>query len=288
MKLLYPFAKRFIAGPDLETALFAIRKIVQSGYFASIDILGENVSSRLQAQNATNEYLQLFTTLNELNHPFDISVKLSQLGLDLDQDICQKNLELLVNSSGPHTIRIDMEDSFHTQSTLEVCAAVHQNHPKLGQAIQAYLFRSEKDILRCIDEGISVRLCKGAYKEPSHIAIQSMDEVRKRYLKLVYPLLKDGHQTAIATHDENLLVEILKFIESEKIHSDSFYFEMLYGVRRDLQKILQRKGFRVRIYVPYGKAWLPYTLRRLSEKKENLYFVITHLFRETLGLQKLH
>ena len=164
---------------------------------------------------------------------------------------------------------------------------MHRTHPHLGQAIQAYLFRSKNDVRRCIENGISLRLCKGAYKEPTDIAWQSMDEIRANFLKLACQLLKEGHQPAIATHDENLLVKLLDFIAQEKIEPESFYFEMLYGVRRDLQTILKDKGYRVRIYVPYGKAWLPYTLRRLVEKKENLLFVITHLFRETLGLRKL-
>ncbi len=288
MKLLYPFAKRFIAGPDLKTALPSIRKITEAGYFASIDILGESVTTWQQAEVAKIEYLELFKSLESLNHSFDFSIKLSQLGLDIDKEFCIQNLQDLTNAMGDNTIRLDMEGSLHTQNTLDICEVVHRCHPRLGQAIQAYLFRSEEDVRRCIESEISVRLCKGAYKEPANIAIQPMTEIRKNFMKLATLLLKEGHQTAIATHDENLLVELLKFIAKEKIPAESFYFEMLYGVRRDLQKILQQKGFRVRIYVPYGKAWLPYTLRRLTEKKENLLFVITHLFRETLGLQKLN
>lgn len=288
MKILYPFAKRFIAGPDLKTALPAVYKIMDSGYFTSIDILGESVTTRQQAEAAKIEYLKLFESLDNLNHTFDFSIKLSQLGLDIDRDFCIENLQHLANAIGKNTIRLDMEDSLHTQSTLEICEQLHRTHPNLGQAIQAYMFRSEEDVRKCIENKISVRLCKGAYKEPADIAIQSMIEIRKNFLKLSYQLLKEGHQTAIATHDERLLVELLSFISREKIEAESFYFEMLYGVRRDLQKILQQKGFRVRIYVPYGQAWLPYTLRRLAEKKENLIFVITHLFREAFGLRKLH
>ncbi len=287
MKLLYPFAKRFIAGPDLKTALPSIHKIKESGYFSSIDILGESVTTRKQAQVAKIEYLKLFESLDSINHSFDFSIKLSQLGLNIDRSFCIENLQQLAQAMGNHTIRLDMEGSAHTQSTLEICEQVHRTHPHLGQAIQAYLFRSEDDISRCIENKISIRLCKGAYKEPGNIALQPMDEIRKNFLKLAYRLLKEGHQPAIATHDENLLVTLLDFISQEKIAPESFYFEMLYGIRRDLQKILKDKGYRVRIYIPYGKAWLPYTLRRLVEKKENLLFVITHLFRETLGLRKL-
>ena len=234
------------------------------------------------------EYLKLFESLDSINHSFDFSIKLSQLGLGIDREFCAENLRQLAEAMGNHTIRLDMEGSAYTQGTLEICEAVHRTHPHIGQAIQAYLFRSKNDVRHCIENKISVRLCKGAYKEPSDIALQSMDEIRTNFLELAYQLLKEGHQPAIATHDESLLVKLLDFITQEKIAPESFYFEMLYGVRRDLQKILKEKGYRVRVYIPYGKAWLPYTLRRLVEKKENLLFVITHLFRETLGLRKLH
>lgn len=287
MKLLYPFAKRFIAGPDLITALPAIRGIEKSGFFSSIDILGEGVSNRTQVEAAKIEYLKLFESLSSINHSFDFSIKLSQLGLDIDKDYCTENLKQLARSLGNHTLRLDMEDSTHTQDTLDICEGVHKSYPHLGQAIQAYLYRSENDVHHCIDNRISIRLCKGAYNEPPDVALQSMDKIRKNFYKLACQLLKEGYQPAIATHDENLLVEILKFISREKVDPKSFYFEMLYGIRRDLQKVLKGKGFRVRIYVPYGKAWLPYTLRRLAEKKENLRFVITNLFRETFGLRKL-
>lgn len=287
MKLLYPFAKRFIAGPDLTTALPAIQRIRESGYFASIDILGESVVTRSQAETAKIEYLKLFESLGSINHSFEFSIKLTQLGLDIDRDFCTENLKQLARAIGHHTIRLDMEDSSHTQDTLEICDKVHSTHPQIGQAIQAYLFRSANDIRHCIDNGISIRLCKGAYKEPPEVALQSMDKIRANFFNLACQMLKEGIQPAIATHDENLLVELIKFIVLEKIDPNSFYFEMLYGIRRDLQKALKEKGYRVRIYIPYGKAWLPYTLRRLAEKKENLLFVFTHLFRETFGLRKL-
>jgi proline dehydrogenase len=288
MRLLYPFAKRFIAGPDLKTAIPSIRKINDSGYFSSIDILGESVTTCQQAEEAKFEYLKLFESLDSIHHSFDFSIKLSQLGLDINKEFCSENLMQLAQALGNNTMRLDMEDSTHTQRTLDICEAVHRTQPNIGQAIQAYLFRSEQDVRNCIEKGISLRLCKGAYKETSDIAYQSMDQIRSIFLKLAFQILKEGKQPAIATHDENLLVKLLDFITKEKIEPESFYFEMLYGVRRDLQKILKDKGYRVRVYIPFGKAWLPYTLRRLVEKKENLLFVITHLFRETLGLRKLH
>lgn len=230
MKLLYPFAKRFIAGPDLRTALPAIHSVKESGYYSSIDILGESVTTRPQAEAAKTEYLKLFESLCSINHSFDFSIKLSQLGLDIDRSFCTENLKQLARAMGQHTIRIDMEGSAHTQNTLEICEKVHKTYPHIGQAIQAYLFRSENDVRRCIDNGISIRLCKGAYKESPEVALQSMDKIRASFFKLACQLLKDGYQPAIATHDENLLVELLDFIRHEKIDPESFYFEMLYGV----------------------------------------------------------
>ena len=217
MKFLYPFAKRFIAGPDLKTAIPAIRKIQESGYFTSIDILGESVSTRQQAEDAKIEYLKLCESLDSIDHSFDFSIKLSQLGLDIDRKFCTDNIKQLAQAMGNHTIRLDMEGSAHTQHTLENCEEVHRTHPHIGQAIQAYLLRSEDDVRRFIENGISLRLCKGAYKEPTDIAWQSMDEIRAKFLKLACQLLKEGHQPAIATHDENLLVKLLDFIAKKSL-----------------------------------------------------------------------
>jgi len=181
-----------------------------------------------------------------------------------------------------------MEGSGYTQSTIDLCVELHKTHKNLGQAVQAYLFRTANDVDRLIENGISVRLCKGAYKESPKIAWSSMDDIRSNFLKLARKLLSEGFLPAIATHDEYLLAEILDFTARKNIDPKSFYFEMLYGVRRDLHKVLLDKGYQVRIYVPYGKSWLPYTLRRLTEKKENILFVMRHLFREAFGIRKLH
>ena len=164
---------------------------------------------------------------------------------------------------------------------------MHKDNQNLGQAVQAYLYRTKNDVDELIRNGISVRICKGAYKEPASVAYQSMDDIRENYRALAFKLLKEGNKPAIATHDEYLIGEVINFTTKEKIDKGSFYFEMLYGVGRDLQKTLLQKGYQVRIYVPFGKSWLPYTLRRLSERKENVLFVLRHLFRETFGLRKI-
>ena len=288
MRLLYPFAKRFIAGEDLSTALKSIHVLESSGYLSTVDILGEHIHRKEQAERAQKAYLDLVREINNGPSPIDLSVKVTQMGLDIDREICWRNISELLAAASRHTVRLDMEGSGYTQSTIDLCVALHRPHKNLGQAVQAYLFRTANDVDRLIENGISVRLCKGAYKESPKIAWSAMDDIRANFLKLAKKLLTEGFLPAIATHDEYLLAEILDFTARKNIDPKSFYFEMLYGVRRDLHKVLLDKGYQVRIYVPYGKSWLPYTLRRLMEKKENILFVMRHLFREAFGMRKLH
>ncbi len=288
MRLLYPFAKRFIAGEDLSTALKSIHVLESSGYLSTVDILGEHIHRKEQAERAQKAYLDLVREIDNGPSPVDLSVKVTQMGLDIDREICRRNISELLAAASRHTVRLDMEGSGYTQSTIDLCVALHRPHKNLGQAVQAYLFRTANDVDRLIESGISVRLCKGAYKESPKIAWSAMDDIRANFLKLAKKLLTEGFLPAIATHDEYLLAEILDFTARKNIDPKSFYFEMLYGVRRDLHKVLLDKGYQVRIYVPYGKSWLPYTLRRLTEKKENILFVMRHLFREAFGIRKLH
>ncbi|MCH8209181.1 MAG: proline dehydrogenase family protein [Nitrospinae bacterium] len=286
MRILYPFAKRFIAGEDRQTAVRNIKALEEKGYLATVDILGEHVQTEGHAESAKNEYLKLLDEGAILNYPLDLSVKVSQMGLDISEDICKKNLEEILEKERSHTVRLDMEGSDYTQRTIDAGVALHQTHKNLGLVLQASLFRTDSDLESLLPKGISVRLCKGAYKEPERIAYQSLDKIQENFLNLAYKILREGHLPAIATHDEYLIGKIIEFVNKEQIPPESFYFELLYGVRRDLQKVLLEKGYQVRIYVPYGKSWLPYTLRRLGEGK-NLIFVIKNLLRETLGLGKI-
>jgi proline dehydrogenase len=286
MRILYPFAKRFIAGEDRPTALKNIKSLYDQGFLCTVDVLGESVHTEDQAIAAKNEYLALLKDIETFHRPVDISAKVSALGMDISYDLCKKNVEELIDAVSHHTVRFDMEGSDLTERTLKLGLELQKDHKNLGVVVQAYLRRTERDIQSIIEQGVSTRLCKGAYKEPETLAYKSMDEIRENFLKQAFRLLKEGNLPAIATHDEILIEQISAFIEAENISRDSFYFELLYGVRRDIQKALLRKGYQVRIYVPYGKAWLPYTLRRLAERKENIIFIVKNLFRETLGLGK--
>lgn len=286
MRILYFFAKRFIAGEDRATALKNIKSLYDQGFLCTVDVLGESVHTVDQAIAAKNEYLALLKDIETFHRPIDISAKVSALGMDISYDLCKRNMEELIDAICHHTVRFDMEGSDLTERTLKLGLELQKTHRNLGVVVQAYLRRTERDIQSVIEQGVSTRLCKGAYKEPECIAYQSMDEIRENFLKQAFLLLKKGNMPAIATHDEILIEKIREFIEKENIPRDSFYFELLYGVRRDIQKSLLNKGYQVRVYVPYGKAWLPYTLRRLAERKENIIFVLKSLVRETLGLGK--
>lgn len=287
MRILYPFAKRFIAGENRATALKNIKSLYEQGFLCTVDVLGESVHTEDQAIAAKNEYLALLKDFETFHRPVDLSAKVSALGMDISYDLCKRNVESLIDKVGQHTVRFDMEGSDLTERTLKLGLELQKTHKNLGLVLQAYLHRTSKDIQSVIEQGVSTRLCKGAYKEPDSIAYQSMDQIRENFLKQAFRLLKEGNLPAIATHDEILIEQISEFIEREKISHDSFYFELLYGVRRDVQHALLNKGYQVRIYVPYGKAWLPYTLRRLAERKENIFFVVKNLIQETLGLGKI-
>ncbi len=288
MNILYPFAKRFIAGEDLPTAMKSIQSLQTSGYLSTVDILGENTHRRDQAEQAQKSYIDLLNQVDKESLPMDLSLKVTQMGLDIDWELCKKNISEILNAASGHTVRFDIEGSDYTKQTINLCIELHETYRNLGQALQAYLYRTGGDVERLLDQGISIRLCKGAYKESATNAWTSMEDIRANFLTLAKIILKEGFLPAIATHDEYILTEILEFVKKENISPKSFYFEMLYGVRRDIHKALLDKGYQVRIYVPYGKSWLPYTLRRLTEKKGNILFVMRHLFRETFGLSKIN
>jgi proline dehydrogenase len=275
-------SSRFVAGKTLEDALAACVKIRSQGITATLDYLGENVSSLNEAVACRDMYLRMLDEMHRAGVEPNVSLKLTQFGLDLSEEACARNLEQLATASGRVNgfIRIDMESSAYTDRTLALITGLHEKHPCCGTVIQAYLHRSAADIADLERRRIRVRLCKGAYLEPPEVAFPGKDEVDRNYIALAKTLLDNGDYPAIATHDEKMLAAVIHYAAANKIPRDRFEFQMLYGIRRDLQKRLVKEGYRLRVYVPFGEAWYPYFMRRLAERPANLWFFVRSLARK--------
>ncbi|MDH4227354.1 MAG: proline dehydrogenase family protein [Deltaproteobacteria bacterium] len=276
-RVLNYFAKRYIAGDTREDAVEAVRALNGQNVLGIIDHLGENVTKKEDADKSVAEYVSLLRAIEKSGVKSTVSLKLTHLGLDIGDSLAMENLELILSKAGTNFVRIDMESSVYTGRTIEIFLKLCERHPNLGIAVQAYLKQSEHDIDILIKHNSSVRLVKGAYKEPLDIAFADKTDTDKNFLKLMKKLLKAKGRTAIATHDEKIITEAIRFCEEESIPKDTFDFEMLLGIKRKLQKELASRGFSVRVYVPYGTEWLPYMLRRLTERKENLWFVLKNI-----------
>ena len=293
MKLLYPLAKRFIAGHDFESAIPVISKLIWDGYDITIDYLGELSKTEEDCQKATQQYIDIIEYYGALHVPIDISIKPTQLGLLLDKTDCEVRLIDLVTRAYVYgiTIRLDMEDSNVTQDTIDLCLRLHKEHPNIGIALQANLYRTDQDLTYMMKKNVSVRLVKGAYKEDINIAYQRKDLLHDVFLKQALRLVSDRCRSyyhykndtspipSIGTHDEQLLDDILGYLNRFNVAKDDLFIEMLYGIRRDLSFSLKKQGYCVRLYVPFGEDWLPYTLRRLREYK-NLKFIISNIIKE--------
>lgn len=279
MKPLLPLAGRYIAGTEIEDAIEAARRLNSVRIKAAIDNLGENVHTEAEAAESVAEYLKLLDAIKKSGVDANVSLKLTHLRLDVSDEIAYKNAEAIVKKAlhAGNSVRLDMEGSAYTQRTLDLFFRLRSNYDNVGVAIQSYLSRSAKDVAAIIAIKGSVRLVKGAYKEPPNIAFPDKKEVDANFLKFMRELLLKGAMPAIATHDEKLINAAISFAEANKIPKDSFEFEMLLGIKRTLQRRLAEQGFGVRVYVPYGKNWGPYTLRRLRERKENIWFVLKNL-----------
>jgi len=273
--------RRFVAGEDLLAAVEAIRLLNEKNASASFDHLGEAISSEKETRDEVREYIRVLDSIEENALDSNVSVKLTQLGLDIDPKLCFENARAIVESAARRRnfVRIDMEDSTRTDSTLEIFRRLRGEFENVGIVIQSYLYRSEKDIEELLHEGVRMRLCKGAYKEPSSVAFPKKKDVDANYIKLMEALLRSGIYHGIATHDENMIAATLRFASSRGIAADRFEFQMLYGIRRDLQERLIREGWRVRVYVPYGRSWYPYFMRRLAERPANVWFVMKNLMK---------
>ncbi|HLH22201.1 MAG TPA: proline dehydrogenase family protein [Chloroflexota bacterium] len=283
--LARPLRQRFVAGETIDDALAAARALNREGFRVSLDHLGEDVSEPAAADAAVNDYLALVQAIAHAHVQSGISIKLSQLGLSLDRAACQDRLERLLTAAQTVGVfvRIDMEGSAHTQETLDVLRAVWPRHHNVGVVLQAYLHRTGCDLEDVLALGATVRLCKGAYREPPTIAYQARDEVDAAYARLATRMLEAPNYAALATHDPALLAHARAEAARLGRPRDSFEFQMLYGVRRDLQQALVREGYRLRVYVPYGREWYPYLTRRLAERPGNLLFLVRSLWAEQRG-----
>lgn len=275
-----PLTTRFIAGLTLEDAVRVATELQRAGMLASLDYLGENVKTLDEAAQARDAYLAALRTVSPLHAT--VSMKQTALGLDISEEACLANCESLVRFACDTGTRVemDMEDSSYTDRNLKIVHEMQQRHPGGVRAvIQAYLYRSEADIRGLCDAGIPVRLCKGAYKEPESVAFPDKDDVDANYVKLMKLLFDRGTHPGIATHDDAMIAETLRYVQERHIRPDQFEFQMLLGVRRDLQKSIVREGYRLRLYVPYGAAWYPYFMRRLAERPANVLFLARNFFK---------
>jgi proline dehydrogenase len=274
-------AWRFVAGEKIEDAIRAARELNALGIKASLDLLGENTHSREDALRTTEEIIDMLNRIFSEKIDCNVSVKLTQLGLDLGDDFCRQNLTAILRRAAELNsyIRVDMEDSSYTQRTLDVVLAAHRECGHVGTVIQAYLHRSENDVRFLIDNGIGIRLCKGAYLEPAGVAIQKKRDTDANYVALMKLLLSSGLYHGIATHHEPMIDAIRRFAREQNIPKSQFEFQMLYGIRRDLQLQLVREGYGMRVYIPYGARWYPYFMRRLAERPANVFFILRNLFK---------
>jgi proline dehydrogenase len=275
------FSARFVAGSNLDQALAVCRELNAEAITVTLDVLGESVSSLDEAAAARDAYLRTLSAIHEKGIQGNVSLKLSQFGIDLSASECRANVGQLVERAAALNgfVRVDMESSDYTERTLDLVCDLHAKYHTVGTVIQAYLYRSKKDIEMLNQRGIRVRLCKGAYLEPASVAFPQKAQVDANYVELMQLLLDKGNYPAIATHDEKMIEATKSYAASRNIAREAFEFQMLYGIRRDLQRQLAREGFRVRVYVPFGQAWYPYYMRRLAERPANVLFILRNMFR---------
>jgi proline dehydrogenase len=280
-------ATRFVAGETCQDAVAAIRPLNAKGITATADHLGEMVSTEQEAARAVEDYMDLLDCLHTSGVQAWISLKLTQLGLDLSEELCLANMRRILNHAREYgmQVTIDMEGSAYTQRTLTVFHVLHdeEGFENVRAVIQAYLYRSEADVATLVESKAGVRLCKGAYQEPPDIAFPKKADTDANYIKLTHMLLDgatgNGGYPGIATHDEKMIAAAKQHAEQNGIGRDHYEFQMLHGIRADLQEALAREGYRMRVYVPYGTEWYPYFMRRLAERPANLWFFVANLFR---------
>ena len=289
-RLAKAFARRFVAGETLDDALAAVRALNVKGISASLDELGESVTNEREARATRDSYLAILDRIADTNLDANVSVKLTALGLDISEELCVSLTQDLLERARRYGtfVRIDMEGSAYTELTLrlfeERLYPSYRNH--VGIVLQSYLYRTWTDVQRAIELQCRVRLCKGAYKESPTVAFPDKKDVDASYVKCMQALLERGNYPGIATHDARIIAEAKRFAKANGIAAPRFEFQMLYGVRRDLQEMLVRDGWRMRVYVPFGTQWYPYLMRRLAERPANVAFMTGNLVREAFARRR--
>jgi proline dehydrogenase len=274
-------SKRWVPGETIVDALAAVKELNDAGISATLDHLGENVASEAESREAAAVYLQMLDEIHRRGLNCNVSVKLTQMGLDISLDLCRQNLTAILDRAAAQGsfVRVDMEGSEYADRTLAMVRETHRTHSNLGTVIQAYLHRSDTDVTALIEERIRIRLCKGAYQEPPSVAYQQKADVDRNYVRLSQELLTSGIYHGIATHDPRMIQAALDHAARHNLPPSAFEFQMLYGIRRDLQRQLRAQGWNVRVYIPFGSHWFPYLTRRLAERPANLLFLLKNAFR---------
>ena len=289
-RLAKNFAGRFVAGETVETALQAVRELNDKGITASLDLLGESVSNEGEARAARDQYLDLLDRIEASALNANVSVKLTAMGLDIDQELCISIMQdILARARHYDTfVRLDMESSEYTETTLKLFEdRLYPTYKaNVGVVLQSYLYRTSADVAHMNQLRARVRICKGAYKEPSSVAYPDKKDVDANYVKCMQELMQNGNYPGIATHDPAIIAEAKRFAKRNNIAPDRYEFQMLYGVRRDLQESLVKEGYRVRCYVPFGTQWYPYLMRRLAERPANVAFITGNVIREAFNGRK--
>jgi proline dehydrogenase len=284
------FARRFVAGETAEEAIAAVRELNSRGITASLDLLGESVHNEAEARASGRDYIRLLDRIRESNLNANVSVKLTAMGLDISEELCISIMHEVLDRARQHRtfVRLDMESSAYTERTLQLFEQrLYPAYPEnVGIVLQSYLYRTAADVERAIQLKCRVRLCKGAYKEPASVAYPDKSDVDANYVRCMQELMRHGNYPGLATHDETIIRAAKKFAADEKIPPERYEFQMLYGVRRDLQDKLVAEGYRMRVYVPFGTQWYPYLMRRLAERPANVAFIAGNIVRETVGRRR--
>ncbi len=284
------FASRFVPGETLDAALAAVRQLNAKGITASLDLLGESVHNAAEARDSAKHYIEMIDRIKSSGLDANVSVKLTAMGLDISEEVCVANMQdILEKARACNTfVRLDMEASDYTQKTLDLFydRLYPSFRANVGIVLQSYLYRTQTDVEKANAAGARVRICKGAYQEPATVAFPDKKDVDQSYVRAMHALMRDGHYPGIATHDEAIVAEAKRFAKANDIANDKFEFQMLYGVRRDLQEQLVLGGYRMRVYVPFGTQWYPYLMRRLAERPANMAFMTGNVLKEMVGRRR--